>query len=491
MIDAPLIAVLDDEADTSRLARVLAQHLRAGDTVLLEGPIGAGKTHFCRALIRARLGHDEDVPSPTFTLVQTYDADVAIWHADLYRLTHPDEARELGLEEAFERAICLVEWPDRLGQYVPPGALRIRLSPFGAGRRAEIDLGSRRDLAAVLAAEFPGPARTEACERMLDRAGWGAARRRVLAGDASARRYQRLSLAGQSRILMDAPPGITQEVTDFARIDRHLLEIGLSAPVIYAQDLAAGYMLLEDLGDLVFAGLMAQDAGREAPLCCAAIDAMLHLQSHPALPGLPDLSAVGWAEAALVVLDWYRFAITGDRVDGTALKSGLTAALLTYADGPKVMILRDYHAENLMWLPGRAGLARVGLLDFQLAQMGQPGYDLVSLLQDARRDVSVETERLMLQHFVAAKGLTMAEFAPSYAALGAQRALRILGIFARLCLVEGKSGYVALIPRVWGQLQRNLARPELGALQQICAALLPPPTPENLKRIEGLCSAFR
>ena len=177
MAERALIADLDGEADTSRLARVLAPRLQAGDTVLLEGPIGAGKTHFCRALIRARLGRDEDVPSPTFTLVQTYQADVDIWHADLYRLTHPDEARELGLEEAFDQAICLVEWPDRLGRYVPPGAITIRLSPSGEGRRAEIDLGRRQDLAPLLASEFPSAARAAACELMLDRAGWRGAKR--------------------------------------------------------------------------------------------------------------------------------------------------------------------------------------------------------------------------------------------------------------------------------------------------------------------------
>ena len=491
MAERALIADLDGEADTSRLARVLAPRLRAGDTVLLEGPIGAVKTHFCRALIRARLGREEDVPSPTFTLVQTYAADVDIWHADLYRLTHPDEARELGLEDAFEQAICLVEWPDRLGRYVPPGAIRIRLSPSGEGRRAEIDLGRRQDLAPLLASEFPVAARAEACEQMLDRAGWRGAKRQALAGDASARRYQRLKLDGQSRILMDAPPGIADDVADFARIDRHLLQIGLSAPIIHAADLSHGFLVLEDLGDRVFARLIERDPKLEAPLCRAATDVLLHLQSQPPARDLPNLSAQDWAEAAVLVLDWYRFAITGDKADGAAFKAVLTGLLQARADGPRVMILRDYHAENLMWLPERDGLARVGVLDFQLAQLGQPGYDLVSLLQDARRDVGPATEALMLQHFVDAKGMTLDDFAPAYAALGAQRALRILGIFARLCLVEGKVGYVALIPRVWDQLQRNLARPELGALRQLCDAMLPPPTLKNLQKIEGQCGSFR
>jgi tRNA threonylcarbamoyladenosine biosynthesis protein TsaE len=146
----PLQLPLPTEAATSRLGTDLAALLQPGDTVLLEGPIGAGKTHLARALIRARLGRAEDVPSPTFTLVQTYAAPGAeIWHADLYRLTHPDEVWELGLDDAFATAICLVEWPDRLGRHVPDKALRLTLSALGAGRLATLT-GGRDGLLATL-----------------------------------------------------------------------------------------------------------------------------------------------------------------------------------------------------------------------------------------------------------------------------------------------------------------------------------------------------
>lgn len=154
MQDDLLCLPLASDDDTARLGRWFASRLRAGDVVALDGPIGAGKTHFARALIRARLGYDEDVPSPTFTLIQTYDADVELWHADLYRLTHPDEVLELGLDEAFHRAICLIEWPERMGRALPADAIHLRLVPTGDSRRAEITLARRADLAAELRAEW-------------------------------------------------------------------------------------------------------------------------------------------------------------------------------------------------------------------------------------------------------------------------------------------------------------------------------------------------
>ena len=490
MTAAPLSFHLATESATSRLAQVLAPLLVRGDTVLLDGPIGAGKTHFCRALIQARLGRAEDVPSPTFTLVQTYDADIDIWHADLYRVSHPDEVLELGLDEAFATAICLVEWPDRLGSHLPGTAVRIRLRAEGDGRRAEIDLGARQDLAVTLLAAW-GEDRAGAIATFLRHSGWGDAARLPLAGDASARRYERLALAGKTAILMDAPPGQADDVADFVRIGRHLRMIGLSAPEVLAEDLTQGFLLLEDFGDGIFARLVAADPGHEAPLYQAATDVLLHLQCHPAACDLRNLTASDWAEAAGMAVDWYRFAITGDKACKREFTTVLSETLAQWADGPRVMILRDYHAENLMFLPERRGLAQVGLLDFQLAQLGQPGYDLVSLLQDARRDVAPNIERAMIRRFLDGLGTSEATFLPAYAALGVQRALRIIGIFARLGLAEARPGYLCLIPRVWAQLQRNLARPELTALARICARLVPEPSAANLARIEAQCGNFR
>lgn len=330
--------------------------------------------------------------------------------------------------------------------------------------------------------------REREADHFVAAAGWGAAKRVHLAGDASARSYQRLTLAGRTAILMDNPPGGVDDPGSFRRIAMHLRQLSLSAPDVLAADLSAGFLLLEDLGDDLYSRCVADWPEQELPLYRAATEVLLHLQAAPAPSGLPNLSARDWAEAAGLALEWYAFSVTGVRPDPTAFTSILADTLSRLADGPRVLILRDFHAENLLWLPDRAGLARVGLLDFQLAQMGQPAYDLVSLLQDARRDVGKATEATLVGEFAQATGQERNAFGAAYAAIGAQRALRILGIFAKLCLDGGKAGYVRLIPRVWGQLQRNLGHPALAELQETSNRLLPPPTPEALKRIEAQCN---
>lgn len=325
----------------------------------------------------------------------------------------------------------------------------------------------------------------------LAEAGWGAAERRHLAGDASDRRYERLRAGAATAVLMDNPPGGADDPAAFVAMARHLRDLGLSAPEVRVADTGAGFLLLEDLGDDLYARLLAADPAREVELYAVAVDVLCHLQAAPAPAGLPDLTSADWAVAAGFALDWYAFAATGTKPDPARFRAVLDKALRAHADGPRVLILRDYHAENLLWLPGRAGLARVGLLDFQLGQMGQPGYDLVSLLQDARRDVAAGTEAAMINRFVAATGADRDRFSAHYATLGAQRALRILGIFARLALVAGKSGYLRLIPRVWGHLTRNLSHPALCDLRDTCRETLPEPTPDVLTRIESQCSPSR
>lgn len=333
------------------------------------------------------------------------------------------------------------------------------------------------------------PDRAALSTRFLLRCGWEKALRAALAGDASARSYERLVLGGRRAVLMDAPPEMAEDTGAFVRVARHLSGLGLSAPEILAEDHHNGFLLLEDLGDDLFARLVERDAGLETTLYETAVDALVHLQSVPPCPDLPELGPNEWAEAACFAIDWYRFAVVGEQTGRTPFRTILADLIAEHANGPRVMILRDYHAENLIWLPRRKGPARVGLLDFQLAQLGQPCYDLVSLCQDARREVASETERCMKARFAGAVGAEEHTFAVSYATFGAQRALRILGVFSRLSLVSGKPGYVSLIPRVWAQLQRNLSHPALAPLARICADLLPEPTGQRLERIRDQCGS--
>jgi aminoglycoside/choline kinase family phosphotransferase len=325
-------------------------------------------------------------------------------------------------------------------------------------------------------------------QAFLDRAGWGDARRSFLAGDASARRYERVQRAERTAVLMDAPPGMGEEIAPFVQIAAHLRGLGLSAPEVLAEDEARGFLLLEDLGDDVFARVLDERPELEDALYRAAVEVLAVVQEGRAPPGLPDLSAADWADAAAMALDVYGAAAGAPTGGREAFCATLTDCLSRHADGPRVMILRDYHAENLIWLPLRDGVRRVGVLDFQLAQMGQPVYDLVSLCQDARRDVAAATEAAMLTRFAERTGCEMAALGEAYAVFGAQRALRILGVFARLAIEAGKPRYLALMPRVHAQLQRNLAHPALAPLAPVCARIVPEPTPAILERIARRCA---
>ena len=327
-------------------------------------------------------------------------------------------------------------------------------------------------------------------EAFLDAVGWAAATRAPLAGDASARSYMRLTLGTQSAVLMDAPLGGVDDPAQFVMIANHLSALGLSAPRCIAQDLVQGFLLLEDFGDGVFARILQAAPNREIGLYAQAVEVLHHLQSQPAPHGLPNLTTANWADAAMLSLTRYAAGITGQQLKADDLHTALVSAIARYANGPRVLILRDYHAENLMHLPDRTNLAQVGLLDFQLAQMGQPCYDLVSLLQDARRDVSPETQAAIKGHFMSLAGQLETDFSAAFATFGAQRALRILGIFAQLCTHQGKPQYLHLIPRVWRDLQQNLAHPALRDLAKICGRDLPQPTAAALQHLRSTCQTY-
>ncbi|MBU2980358.1 phosphotransferase [Lentibacter algarum] len=323
--------------------------------------------------------------------------------------------------------------------------------------------------------------RAQKIEAFLAKSGWSEATRSPLAGDASNRRYERLSLRGQPAVLMDAPPEKGEDVRPFVQVAEHLTQVGLSAPDILAVDAENGFLLLEDLGDALFARVIPDQLAFETPLYEAATDVLLALHKAPALEGLKPYDAEVMSNMAALAHRWYA------DTSADSFLPAFRALLETHITDFSVLIQRDYHAENLLWLPERVGPARVGLLDFQDAMLGHPAYDLVSLLQDARRDVPPHIEVTMLNRYISASGQSAEGFKAAYALLGAQRNLRILGVFARLSLHFNKPHYVDFIPRVWAYLMRDLEHPVLADLRYQLLADLPAPSETLLKELKEKC----
>lgn len=317
-------------------------------------------------------------------------------------------------------------------------------------------------------------------------AGWGAAQISHLAGDASNRTYYRLiAKDGARAVLMDAPPDKGEDTKPFVKIAQYLTANGLSAPKVFQIDDTAGFLLIEDLGDRLFAREMAADPAVQLPLYRAAADVLTHLHATPP-PPLEKYSSEITVPLAALAYDWYQSGAT-DAIDDTSKDLFLNAfrpIIAPYDAALNMMIQRDYHAENLLWLPDRHGIKRVGLLDFQGAVQGHVAYDLMSVLQDARRDVPPEVAKAVRTYFIAQNNHDPDDFDAAYAGFGLQRNLRILGVFARLCLRDGKASYVDLMPRVWGHVQTNLRHPALADMAPMILNDLPAPTPAVCARLK-------
>ncbi|MCG7520385.1 aminoglycoside phosphotransferase family protein [Ruegeria sp. Ofav3-42] len=323
-------------------------------------------------------------------------------------------------------------------------------------------------------------------EALIAQTPWANATHVPLAGDASNRRYERLTdpETGKTAVLMDSPPGKAESVQSFARVDEYLRSIGLNAPEIYAEDTQYGFLLLEDLGDDLFARVLRQRPNMERELYEAATDVLIDLHNAPSL-SLQSYDPTLMTELAALSFTKYAQAVLGthDTDARNRFENRFSDILHRETSGSKVVVLRDYHAENLIWLPDREGVKRVGLLDFQTAMLGHPAYDLVSLLQDVRRDVAPGTEMRMVNRYIAATGVNDHDFRTAYAVLGAQRNLRILGVFARLATEYGKPSYVDLIPATWAHLMRDLEHPALVSVADLLRNALPAPNSENLDRL--------
>jgi tRNA threonylcarbamoyl adenosine modification protein YjeE len=507
MTDTTTFALaLSNETATAHLMADLALLIGPGDVITLSGDLGAGKTAAARAMIRYLAGDETiEVPSPTFTLAQTYDLpSFPLVHADLYRVNDPSELEEIGLSPLPEGTVALIEWPERAPDALPADRIDIALNhrpALGSSARAAEITGHGKAAAQV--------ARLKTLRQFLDGAGYADARRQRMPGDASTRSYARLVRDDGVVILMNSPrrpdgPAIydgksysaavhlAEDVKPFVAIAGGLRERGFSAPAIHHADLDAGLLITEDFG---FEGFVEGDP--PAPITEryeAATDmlAALHRQSLPEiLPVAPQMTyAIPTFDTdALQVevglmLEWY----LPDR--GAEPNNTLRAEFVAMwrdllgktAAADRTWVMRDFHSPNLIWLGERSDTARVGIIDFQDAVLGHAAYDLVSLLQDARIDVPEQLELTLLTRYIKARRAAderfdAAGFAELYAIMSAQRNTRLLGTFARLNRRDGKPQYLRHQPRIWTYLSRSLAHPTLSRFRDWYGAHVPPPLP--------------
>ncbi len=483
---------LADESETRALAERIAGWLRPGQALALSGELGSGKTAFARALLRAATGDPGlEAPSPTFTIMQTYEAPGREFiHADFYRLRSLVELENIGWSELAADAVAVVEWPERA-----PGALaadRVEL-------RFDFDPASPRARVATITGSGVFAARV-AKERavigLLEGGKWANAERRALHGDASARSYERLTAAdGETAILMSSPQRpdgpsvrygksytsiarITTNIRPYLAMSEGLRALKYSTPAILAADAEAGLALLEDFGDDTIAGDNGPKADRYAEAAVFLGD--LHGRKLPesvafgdAVHVIPPYDVDAMSIEVELALDWYAPAIAG-----VAVSSGVRAQFLSLwrerlepvLKGERTWVLRDFHSPNLHWLANREGIRRLGLIDHQDTVWGPMSYDLASLLQDARVDLPSGLELRLLAAYLRRRAMTTPgfdqnQFLAAYALMGAQRATKILGGFARLDKRDGKPDYLRHLPRIEQTLAKNLSHPSLKAIR--------------------------
>jgi tRNA threonylcarbamoyl adenosine modification protein YjeE len=480
---------LADLAAATRFAEDVALSLKPGDCLYLSGDLGAGKTTFARALIRA-IADDPDleVPSPTFTLVQSYDLRLPIAHFDLYRLGSADELDELGLDDALSDGVALIEWPEQAADRLPHNQVKIRFEGLDATRTAivsaNLDFLDRFN-------------RSRAARAFLEKAGLLAAERRHLQGDASSRTYETVRAEGKEPVILmnaphrpDGPPirdglpysriaHLAEDVVPFVAIARWLHEQGFAAPEILAEDLDQGFLLVENLGS---EGILDEQGAPVADRYQLAVDCLAALHGKTAPTTIPvtgtEHHVPAYDPRAMqieieLLTDWYLPWRTGhpvsdaDREEYLSIWSGLFSRLEI---AEKALVLRDYHSPNLIWRGERQGFDRLGIIDFQDAMIGPSAYDAASLCQDARVTIDPELADQLLARYIAARheadpAFDATAFREAYAIMAAQRAAKILGIFVRLDQRDGKPAYLRHLPRIEAYIAQSLKHPALQPLR--------------------------
>ena len=517
--EARLNLLLPDERATACLAEDVAAVLKPGDVVALSGGLGAGKTTFARALLRALAGDPAlEVQSPTFPLrIDHAFPRIKVVHADLYRLRDQNELDEIGLDEVLSDGALVVEWPERLPKDFSAERLDIALEIEGEGRRADI------------ASSGTWPTRLQrsrVIRAFLDKSGWSNASRVPLAGDASYRAYERIlpspPLRGRdgeggqtlqqrpsplpipppqggrgAGVLMNAPARTegpktyegrsydavarrAMDVRAFVAIDIALREAGIRAPEIFSADMEAGLLLHEDLGG---EGVLDASGTPIMGRYEAAIDllAFMHGRPWPDAAPLPDGARYRLPpydrEALLIEIslfpDWFgghggEPAFPKDRRE--EFLGAWSKLIKTIEGGETTWTLRDFHSPNILWQEGASGISKVGIIDFQDALIGHPAYDVASLAQDARTQMSPDGEKKLKARYIAGRlsadpSFDVAAFDRAYSILGLQRATKVLGIFTRLALSEEKPGYQRYRAGLKALIRRNLADPVLSSLR--------------------------
>lgn len=483
---------LENEVATNRFGEDFSLALKKGDLITLEGDLGAGKTSLSRAIIRTLADDDDmDVPSPTFTLVQSYDGEkFSVTHADLYRINEPEEIDELGFDEARQNGILLVEWPQKAEGALGKPDFSIFLAHEGAGRRITVT-------AEKAAAERLK--RSLQIREFLQKNNRANFKRRYFTGDASARSYELVYGDNGHEILMNAPEmempdtngqcyadiaHLAKTIRQFIGIDRLILENGFIAPKIAAQDLQNGLLITDDLGRDGIA-----DKNRH-PIEKRYIEsgrllAAFHQKDWPSYRQFDDLTLaipfydkdVLKAEVSLLV-DWYLPYVNAalfDEATKAAFFRVWEPLFEIFERSEQTFVMRDYHSPNIIWRDHKTGFAKIGLIDFQDGQIGPTAYDVVSLAQDARVAISRSLEKNIVEAYCQARKkdarpFDEEQFKCVYAIAGAQRISKILGIFVRLDKRDGKPDYLKYLPHCRDYLKRNLEHPALSSLRQFYLA---------------------
>lgn len=475
---------LENQRATELFAADIAELLQVGDVLALSGDLGTGKSTFSRALLRHLAANPElEVPSPTFTLVQTYDLPrVPVAHFDLYRIEEPEELEELGLEEYLEGGVALIEWPEMGDPMYWPEALEIKLTE-GADPDSRV---------------FELTANSENWQARLDRlkdrrdlllqAGWHDANREFLHGDASSRSYQRLRKADETAVFMDSPAvqdepvlasgrtyGETvhraQNINAFLAIADTLQNQGFVVPELLSVDTKNGLALLGDLGGET----ILKEGQPVIERYEAAVDVLSqlhacewdeHLNSPYAEHTLHPADSTVLITEAELYLHWYLPYATGEQVSEaqqTEFWEAWQELLQPVLNAEKTLLLRDYHSPNLMWLPEADKGKQIGLIDFQDALLGPTAYDLASLIYDARTDMPAELQERLLERYCASArknkpAFDEIAFQRAVAILALQRNAKILGAFVRLDKHYGKPKYMGLLPRIRTYAQQALTQ---------------------------------